>query len=531
MIRWYFTSGIILFGVNPQRNGGSSLFSGSKKYHLAVMNTLESRLQRWFPENSTRNRLMVVLAFVGLFFLTLTPVRSNDIWWHLETGRRLWSTHHFLKQDPYSWTMRGASWINGEWLFQIGLYAVYVAGGWVCVILAKSFCILTILACPWLTVRRSGASPWLATAAAIWVFYAARPGWTERADLLSVMAFGFLLMSLAEADRDAADSSRRWLVWPLVFVIWVNTHGGFALGLASLFLWAAGRRMDHHPLPPRFGWILAACIIATLLNPYGPDMHLFIGRVSWLAQRSPATEWTHPPWNKMWWMFWLTLALCGLELLASHGKRWRWAVILILVATAFGTVRHRRYVPFFVLSAVPFLAASPVAGFTKRWNGLLTVFSLPVLFLWSVQGARGIEGGISSMITTRGAMDYIEQRHVAGPFYNDWELGSYWIWRFKGEPGDFLDGRSGAVEGFTALREAAMRAKLGGPRVWQSFLQRYGVRSALICMPEPSAASLMPYYFPPEKWKLLYSDEQALLFTRNYSRKRLGPLTQGLPRS
>ena len=119
------------------------------------------------------------------------------------------------------------------------------------------------------------------------------------------------------------------------------------------------------------------------------------------------------------------------------------------------------------------------------------------------------------MIYTRGAMDYIEQRRVPGPFYNDWELGSYWVWRFKGEPGDFLDGRSGEVEGFTALREAALRAKLEGPRAWQSFLQRYGVRSALICAPESaSTASLMVYYFPPKNWKLLYSDEQALLFTR-----------------
>jgi len=479
------------------------------------MRLLESRLQRWFPDHSARNHLMAALAFVGLFFLMLTPVRSNDIWWHLEAGRRLWSTHHFLKQDPYSWTMRGAAWINGEWLFQIALYAVYALGGWAGVIVAKSFCVLAILASVWLRVRRSGGTSWLATTAAIWAFYAGRAAWSERADLLSALAFGFLLLGLADADRVPERSFRGFLAWPLLFALWANAHGGFALGLVSLGLWSIGRRLDHRRLPPRFGWILAMCAAATLLNPYGPWLHLFIGRVSWMAQRSPAMEWSPPPWQITWWMFWITLALCGLELLAGRGRRWRWTVILILAATAFGTVRHRRNVPFFVLAAVPFLAASPAAGFTRRWNGVLTSLSIPLLFLWSVQNARGIQGGVSTGISTPGVLDYIEQRHVPGPFYNDWVLGSYWIWRFKGEPGVFLDSRSAAVEGFSALREAAAQAKLEGPKAWQTFLQRYGVRSALICTPDPvSMGYRIIYFFPPKSWKLLYSDQDVLLFTR-----------------
>jgi len=41
-------------------------------------------------------------------------MRDPDIWWHLRNAQTLLTTHHFIRQDTYSFTTFGQSWINPE---------------------------------------------------------------------------------------------------------------------------------------------------------------------------------------------------------------------------------------------------------------------------------------------------------------------------------------------------------------------------------------------------------------------------------
>ena len=49
-------------------------------------------------------------------------MRDPDIWWHLRNAEVLVFTHHFIRQDLYSFTTYQQPWINPEWLAELPYY-------------------------------------------------------------------------------------------------------------------------------------------------------------------------------------------------------------------------------------------------------------------------------------------------------------------------------------------------------------------------------------------------------------------------
>src|SRR5437660_503266 len=66
--------------------------------------------------------LVVAAAAVG-------PIRSYDFFWHLATGRWIVEHHALPLYDPFTLAGAHVPWINGEWLYEIGLYGAHSAFG------------------------------------------------------------------------------------------------------------------------------------------------------------------------------------------------------------------------------------------------------------------------------------------------------------------------------------------------------------------------------------------------------------------
>ena len=76
-----------------------------------------------------------------------------------------------------------------------------------------------------------------------------------------------------------------WLLVPLT-ALWVNLHAGFVAWLATLGLLVlfCGAQRDWSGVR-RYGTLAALCSLASLLNPYGWQLHLHIARYlnsSWI---------------------------------------------------------------------------------------------------------------------------------------------------------------------------------------------------------------------------------------------------------
>ncbi len=207
----------------------------------------------------------------------LTLLRDPDIWWHLADARLLFSSHHFIRFEPYSFTVAGQPWINPEWLAEVPYWFSYHAIGLRGIYLVTWLAICAnVLLVYWRGFR--------ATRSADAAFWAAGIGFVLMAVNLGprTIAFGYAALSvemlILESTRTRSGKSL-WLLPPL-FCIWVNVHGSWLIGMALFALYVAVGylrvrlgALEQVPLPPsdRQGLLVVflASIAALFVNPYG----------------------------------------------------------------------------------------------------------------------------------------------------------------------------------------------------------------------------------------------------------------------
>jgi hypothetical protein len=312
------------------------------------------------------------LAFGGRARL----LRDPGTFWHVLTGDCIFA-HGFPRSDWLTFTFAGRSWIAHQWLGECLMSALHRLGGLDALLVAASAALAFMLA--WLFARlvaRGTASLYAGavigvTALASSLHFHVRP------HLLSMFAFAWAMARLADVERGFRPLSSLWPL-PLLFLVWVNSHGAVVGGLATLALvvgawviaWLAHRLSPIRGSPDVAA--LAAVVVASLatvpLTPYGLDT----ARTWFSILASPALPRlivehaslvrTHG---------WQVLVLAGLYAAALAGApRGAWRVTslvpLVWLALTFDRVRQA---PFFAIAAT--IALEDLLPRT-RWVDALT---------------------------------------------------------------------------------------------------------------------------------------------------------------
>src|SRR5688572_18210667 len=148
----------------------------------------------------------------------------------MKFGFDLLETWSFSTVDPYSFT-QDIPWINHSWLPQVMLAAAYQAGGATGIVALKVLLVGAIL---WLVAGAfKGSAPLIAEGAVAMVLMTALPIFaTARAQLWTFLGMVVLCRMIVSANT-------RTMVWaPLLFIVWVNSHVGWVIGLALMLWWA-----------------------------------------------------------------------------------------------------------------------------------------------------------------------------------------------------------------------------------------------------------------------------------------------------
>jgi hypothetical protein len=190
----------------------------------------------------------------GMFLVVGCLKLDKDFGWHLMSGNYI--VHHGIPAtDIFTYTAQSFAWINHEWLNDVLVYMLYISGG--LGLLAVVWAVLGALAM-WLVGRRHEAGAVLLAAVAIVPFAGVRPiVWT----LLGLATSIFIVRQ-----------QKLWWWLPIVFAVWANLHGGFALGLIYI-AYAALRRRSLW-----LGMVTLIAFVATALNPYGFGVYTEIFR-------------------------------------------------------------------------------------------------------------------------------------------------------------------------------------------------------------------------------------------------------------
>src|SRR5438876_9747569 len=72
-------------------------------------------------------RIAAIVLFVLIAVAAVTPIRSYDYFWHLAAGRWIVDHHAVPVSDPLAIASVKTPWINGEWLYEVVLYATHVS--------------------------------------------------------------------------------------------------------------------------------------------------------------------------------------------------------------------------------------------------------------------------------------------------------------------------------------------------------------------------------------------------------------------
>jgi len=297
---------------------------------------------------------------------------DGDFARHLRMGEFVLSGG--LRQtDAFAHTHTGP-FLTTEWLTQVSFALANRVGGLAANAVLAGLIIALAYALIVLYMRRSGVDPMLAYVVGIGAGVLGAPHWLARPHILTFLGLAVLL-HLA----DPVGKRRVWLFAPL-FVVWVNFHGGFLLGLMILAAWAAGDLAEVYLAPSgseqrtqwwaRVRFHLAALGIgcaASIVNPMGVGLPLRIVRHlgdSYLLQMT--AEFQSPNFHELNGRLLLIAIVAMITALALSRDRPSFPRLTVTLMLLAGALYSKRNIPLFGLVALPLLAVE----LNVAWQGL-----------------------------------------------------------------------------------------------------------------------------------------------------------------
>ncbi len=488
--------------------------------------------------------LWVLVIVIGIIaFLNTQPVPPNDFWWHMAVGKEILATHHIPQVDVYSFTAPGAPYPSYQqfWLMEVVLYTVYRLGGLVAVILFQ----MVIVASAYLVVlslcyRRS--LNWRAAAAGL--LFAAALGfgnWNVRPQAITYLYAALFLAAIDHLQRKPGRLV--WLVFPVVMLLWVNSHGTFPIGFAILGIWGLDRLAqvfrEHARL--KFGWdfhpllqpVLASlgALLGCLVNPTGLGfVRYFSNMAGNPVLQNFTTEWMPPGFDTLDGTLFLISLLLLAVILAVSPKRPSLASLLSFLVFAFLGLKYVRGVVWFGLILAP-LVAEHCAALSEQWGMqpedrrapspaarrmnlllagmllLLALLSLPWFKQYLPLTADKVS--LAAPYTPIAATNYMLTNDLPVNVYHDMAFGSYFIWAAQPKYKVFVDSRI-ELYPVQVWQDYLLIGNAGTG--WEEKLAQYQVRTMVLKIED--RAELIRAAQASGHWQQVYADPYVMILTQ-----------------
>src|SRR5947209_552664 len=193
-------------------------------------------------------RIAAAAFFVLAAIAAVAPIRSYDYFWHLTTGRWIVAHHSIPSFDPLAIASAHVPWINGEWLYEIVLYALHAIGGDAGISIISAMLAAAIFAIA-ILITSQDAGVALVIAGVAFAGASDRLGVrpAAAAALLVVIAIGLLGSRLRLIPLTIS--------YAFLTIVWINVHPSAllapVLALISILQVAASRSAGAACIDPR----------------------------------------------------------------------------------------------------------------------------------------------------------------------------------------------------------------------------------------------------------------------------------------
>jgi hypothetical protein len=493
-----------------------------------------------------KRRKYIFLAAIAavLFFSLLRDIRANDFFWHLKTGEWIWQHGALPSDDPFSFTTQGLDRIRDHfvltsyWLSQVLYYLLYLTGGFPAIVLLR-FLVMGFLV--FFLLRRTPPIPppgihyglTVLTTILLADLFA-----TDRPQMFSFLFFAVLLVLLQKKIGTTSffgtkKGSCPYFLLPLLMLVWSNMHAGFVVGIATIALYiiCEGLKLlspSLNPMPRadyrKFALICVIAIGVSLINPN--TRHFLSGNIIFqhsyvtadsLDYQSAVRAFTaSKAYSLLIYFFFLLMAVVGA---LGTLKKVNISELLLLLGTGFFSFISVRYVPFFMIAALPavarYLSGLPKAKIVSVGIAVIALCSTAVV-VWSEAGnVRNISKSASWVNDFKypvAAAEFIDKAGLDGNMYNNFNWGGYLIWKLAPERKVFIDGR--ILDSNVYLDAMSIN---NASAAWKSLLNTYRINYVVIPIftRDGGVQPLLNALLADNEWALIFYGFDSVIFIKD----------------
>ena len=477
--------------------------------------------------------ILSLLIFCITLEISLFSIRSsNDVWWHLKTGKVIYETKNLPAHDIFTQEGYKYEWVNHEWLSELIFYIVYLIGDenlkvlifFKAIVLGLTYLYLFYI------LNKNIKSPiiaFISTLFALWIgkhtFYVRPPIFTY---LCLVIFFSLIINYLAKKKLS------KTLVVALFFLmlIWTNLHGGAILGLIlsfflildSIFYLLQKKESISYLKNNLFIFIIV--LLGILLNPWGYKTLLLPFKVMQDSYLPKIIYELQPPELKYLPQLKIFIPLFFISLMGKD-KPFRIFDMLSVAFFTYESLSSVRHLPLFGLICGYYFGLSFWQAFKvniKKVKGSFKfVLLLFCIFLYIhlvkihlpfLKEFLNNKLGYIKENYPEGVCTYIIIHKIPGPYFNDENFSGYLIWRLSPEYGKiFTDVRFDIFKSdFLPYTFAVKEGYTKGKYTLQKTLEKFKP-NAIILYKNANGCKILSKM---NKWKIAYKDDKFVLFVR-----------------
>lgn len=477
------------------------------------------------------------------------------IGWHIRNGQQILQTHAVTRTDPFSVSTNGKAWYAWEWLYDLLIAAIHARLGLNGVVFFTAVLVAATFALALRVALTSGGSLPVTVALLVLAISASSIHFFARPHVLSWLMV-VIWFRILDAHETAAQDQNGIFWLPLLTLIWVNLHGGFLVGfvLLGIYLIAGAVQYLTSRSPAekqtiwrrvkRLGLVAALSLAASLVNPYGYQLHVHI--YQYLSDRflmNHIDEFLSPNFHGMPQKCFAVLLLITITALAGVRGKIRPSQLLVVIFAVYSGLYASRNLPvssiLLVMVIAPILStqiskaatgqgiapwlrkclasydsfASRMTGMEGQFRGHLWPVAAMLLGLW-VSAHGGLVG--SSQVMNAHfrekrfpvqAAEVIAQSGVRQPIFAPDYWGGYLIYRLYPQTKVFVDDRHD-LYGDQFIKNY-LKVILVNPE-WEKVLAEDQVNWVLA----PTESSLANILKLTSRWKTIHEDKTAVLFEK-----------------
>lgn len=514
----------------------------------------EPLTQTQAPKSKSNDRtatwILVGATALTVLAYTQIKIKDTDIWWHMQYGQQFieqltWRLDHSV----YSWAIVGGEqWTYVSWLGDILLYEIFNWFGWPGLkVLQWTIALSYILVFLWFirTAKARLSVPFiLAMLAAILIV--SPPTATIKTENFTMLA-SFLVVAVYYAAR--LRSPRLLWLLPPIFLIWVNTHGGFFIGLFFLGLvylvdllsyFAVSKerlKQDLRPFVISFTFVLPLVIAATLVNPYGIDYHFHFVANVFETERDQflvAIGAYVPTWQRLfpeslhhlilnaaltvsaWLLIIFYITFLGIALRAYRRSGFfdpqPFVVMTFFFAFSMTLSRAMLYFPAVALYSVVYVLLKSKIDAGARESAYAALLCVLIAFALVdrayLEPEPFADDFDASTLAPIQALDFYASHRLPQNLFNDYLSGGYLLWSLYPEYRPFIDPRYQPYRGKN-LEEYFRFQRAPSLTALAEMREKYGFDAAFVRL---TLRGMIAVLETSPDWQIVYFDRFAAIY-------------------